>query len=141
MQLEYRGTGGGWINAGSSSVDINQFNTHALQVSKSLAQGNYDIAVTFSAADRSGTFTSGALEYDYTQSNKTGAGWSKTLYAPPGRFEYSKKHTRYISLDSHALSGWEVTRIDYSAKISFTIKARTAYDGSFITNNSTLEFA
>ena len=135
MKLEYRSSGGGWINAGSSSVDINQFNTHALQVSKSLAQGNYDIAVTFSAADRSGTFTSGALEYDYTQSNKTGAGWSKTLYAPPGRFEYSKKHTQYISLDSYALSGWEATRIDYRAKVLFTIKARTGYDGNWITNN------
>ncbi len=32
MALEYRPSGGSWISGGSSTVSINQFNTHGLQV-------------------------------------------------------------------------------------------------------------
>lgn len=135
MSLQYRSAGGSWINAGSSSVDINQFNTHALQVSKSLTQGTYDLAVTFSANDRSGTFTSGALEYDYQQANKAGSNWSKVLESPSNKYFYHQTFNQTISIGSPAQSGWEITRIDYSARVQFTIKARTTYDGNWITNN------
>ena len=134
MTLEYRSDGGSWISAGSTAVDINQFNTHALQLNKSLTQGTYDVAVTLSAADRSGTFTSGSLEYDYQQASKSGSGWTETLYTPHGQSSYDQTRTRNISIDSYALSGWEITRIDYSAKVAFTIKARTGYDGNWSTN-------
>ncbi|MGO0305035.1 phage tail tip fiber protein [Endozoicomonas acroporae] len=135
MTLEYRTGSGSWIGAGSTAVNINQFNTHALQLSKSLTQGTYDIAVTLSATDRSGTFASGALEYDYQQASKSGSSWTETLYTPRGKYSSAKTLTRNISIDSYALSGWEVTRIDYRATVAFTIKARTGYDGSWITNN------
>nr|WP_276328516.1 DUF1983 domain-containing protein [Endozoicomonas acroporae] len=134
LALEYRPVGGSWTSGGSTSVNISQFNTHGLQVSKSLSQGTYDIAVVLTAQDRSGTFTSGVLQYDYTQANKAGSNWSKVLESPPGKWEYHQDYSQSITIGNPALSGWEITRIDYSARVQFTIKARTTYDGNWIMN-------
>ncbi len=120
MSLQYRSAGGSWISAGSSSVDINQFNTHALQVSKSLTQGTYDLAVTYSANDRSGTFTSGALEYDYTQSNRTGTDFNYEIRSDT---TYGTKYQR-VEISSPNFSGWEITRIEYQYMLSVQMWVR-----------------
>ena len=120
MTLEYRTGGGSWISGGSSSVNISQFNTHAVQVSKTLTQGTYDIAVTFAASDRSGTFTSGALEYDYTQSNRTGSDFNYEIRSDT---TYGTKY-QSVEISSPAFSGWEITRIEYQYTLSVQLWVR-----------------
>ena len=129
MALEYRTGGGSWISAGSTAVDINQFNTHALQLNKSLTQGTYDIAVTLSAADRSGTFTSGALEYDYQQASKSGSGFN----FDSDSLSFGAYGTKYqnVAIANPALSGWEITRIDYQYALNIELSVRCRSSSSF----------
>ena len=135
VYLDYKlSSSSSWINASSETVSISKFTTHDVQLSKDLTQNTYDIRVRFVAADGSGSFTDGSPSYNYTSQNKTGTSWTYLLYAI-NKFEYAKIHTQNITINSHALTGWEITRIDYLAKIQWTIKARTALDGNWVTND------
>ena len=123
MQLFYKVTGtSAWIHAGGdSSVPVNGFNTHSLSVSKSLSANTYDILVRFIAADRSGTFVSGEVTYDYTDSTKTG---NLTTYAlTPEYGSSAAKQSHSLSLNSPALGGWEIYRIDYEMTFDLTLRA------------------
>ena len=118
LTLAYRPDGSDWISSESASVDINQFETHVLQVSKTLPQANYDIAVSLTTEDREGTFTSGSIDYEYDQRGKLGTALDVTL-SPEGTS--SKSATYDIAINNHQLSGWEITRIEYTATVDINI--------------------
>jgi len=122
MTLYYRTVGGDWLNGGSTTTSINRFDTHTLQVNKSLGKNTYEFAVQFTADDRTGTFTSGELEYDYTQANRSGTPW--TLTNSPTQYASTKRE--YIYIDE-TLTGWEVTRIDYSVTADITLNVRNLF--------------
>lgn len=131
MYLYYRVSGtSNWISAGTTAVNVNQFNTHTLSLSKSLSTGQYDIRVRFIAADRSGTFTSGDVSYEYTERSASGSGWTVSKNGPNSGL--NENHN--ITVSTPSMSGWEVTRIDYSFVADITLRARTLYASSYETN-------
>ena len=127
MYLYYRLSGSGsWSLANSTTQPITQFGTVSMSLSKTLSQNTYDIQVRFVTADRSGTFTSGQVNYEYTQSGKSGSGW--TWEEESNTFS-GESESKYLSL-SVSNSGWEITRIDYQCNISVTCKTRGAKGSS-----------
>lgn len=122
MALEYRPSGGSWISGGSSTVSINQFNTHGLQVHKSLSTGNYDLAVVMTAADRSGTFTSGAVEYEYTTFTRPHSSITLTDSQVT-----TTGQSQEIKFSLPNMPGWELTKVVYTARVKAQGKARSGY--------------
>ncbi|MBO9483803.1 hypothetical protein [Salinisphaera sp. G21_0] len=124
VYLDYKlSSSSSWSVGGSEVVNIDKFTTHSMSLGKALSQNKYDIRVRFVAADRSGTFSDGNPTYDYTQANKTGSSWSKTN-EPTGS---ARTQTQFITINNHALSGWEITRIDYRATVDITLKVRNLF--------------
>ncbi|WP_257293625.1 hypothetical protein [Endozoicomonas sp. YOMI1] len=123
LTLEYRPDGSDWITSESTSVDINEFETHVLQVSKTLTQANYDIAVSLTTEDREGTFTSGSIDYEYDQRGKLGTALDVTL-SPEW---YAESATYDITINNHELSGWEITRIEYTATVDINIVVKNLF--------------
>ncbi|MBO9497060.1 hypothetical protein J7438_23655 [Thalassotalea sp. G20_0] len=137
LTLEYRPDSSDWITSESTSVDINEFETHVLQVSKTLTQANYDIAVSLTTEDREGTFTSGSIDYEYDQRGKLGTALDVTL-SP--EFTSAQSATYDITINNHELSGWEITRIEYTATVDINIVVKNLlYSNSSTGSNGVIK--
>ncbi|WP_422450823.1 MULTISPECIES: hypothetical protein [unclassified Endozoicomonas] len=123
MTLKYRPDNRDWIDGESVTVDIDQFTTHDLEISQTLTQGNYDVGVQFFAEDREGTFNSGEVTYDYKNEDWGGNDWQKTL-SPNGSAQ-TVRHN--IAINNPALTGWEITKILFFARVDIRLEIRNLY--------------
>ncbi|WP_422491488.1 hypothetical protein [Endozoicomonas sp. ALE010] len=123
ITLKYRPDNRDWIDGESVTVDIDQFTTHDLEISQTLTQGKYDVGVQFFAEDREGTFNSGEVTYDYKDEDWGGADWQKTL--SPTNFAQTVRHS--IAINNPALPGWEITKIQFYARVDIRLEVRNLY--------------
>ena len=123
--LDYKlSSGSTWAVGATEEVNIDRFTTHSVDLTVSLPENTYDLRVRFIAVDRSGTFSDGNPTYEYTNAGKTGTPWTKT-HEPTGG---ARTESQFITINNHTLSGWEITRIDYSATVDIVLKVRNLYD-------------
>ena len=122
VYLEYKASSSSsWALGASRVVNVNQFTLHSLSLNKTLRTGQYDVRVRFVAADRSGTFSSGSVTYQYAARPASGSP-AKTTYSYNGNSDQYPTVSMGVSMPG--MPGWEVINIDFQYIVDITIRVR-----------------
>jgi hypothetical protein len=145
ITVEYALTGSGnWTVGGTDTADFDSYNDDlplTVEVT-GITQGDYDVRITYTASDDSGTYNYGGTTYEYATDNATAANISldsanDSSMPSDGAVPSDLTDDGYISVTRPSgRNDWELLSVDWSFNWNVTLESwRVVWSSSGFPNN------